>query len=69
MPVEVVGRATRQVLDASCVDHASLRVVGRLSSFGFSGTIAHGLFASALLFDISHDDGRSLTSTSLFRAQ
>ena len=60
MPVEVVGRATRQVLDASCVDHASLRVVGRLSSFGFSGTIAHGLFASAIVCDIYHAARRNI---------
>ena len=35
MPVEVVPRVTNSVEDAG---------VSRLSSFGFSGTIAHGAF-------------------------
>ena len=37
MPVEVVSRVTTSVEDDS---------VSRLSSFGFSGTIAHGVFAA-----------------------
>ena len=43
-PVEVVGRASSGFVESHEVLSAPLS--GRLSSFGFSGTITHGLFCS-----------------------
>ena len=43
MPAEVVGRALLMSFDSH--EAHSAHLTGRLSSFGFSGTIAHGLFS------------------------
>ena len=42
MPVAVVGRVSSGFVESH--EALSVPLSGRLSSFGFSGTIAHGLF-------------------------
>ena len=44
MPVEVDGRVVEGATDSDCGADSASPLSGRLSSFGFSGTITHGLF-------------------------
>ena len=64
MPVEVVEGPCRGSFEAS-----SASTTGRLSSFGFSGTIAHGLFASAAIFDASRRVADVVGGVSLYRSR
>lgn len=48
MPVDVIGRSSGGESGISSAEVARVRDgAGRLSSFGFSGTIAHGVFVAS----------------------
>ena len=54
MPADVDGREGFDLSKATIAQREASSLIGRLSSFGFSGTIAHGAFARG--------DGRSIST-------
>lgn len=73
MPVEVVARTWNGVSASRAGgerdDDERLLLGGRLSSFGFSGTIAHGSFASTGCPGEFRRDVHVIRGASLYRAQ
>lgn len=64
MPIELVALA-KSVSD----DNFESSVPGRLSSFGFSGTIAHGAFAPEVFFSLPEYLNAQGTLVSQYRSQ